>query len=181
MRSVRRVLEEEALPLKLHRSYPLYREMEADLRARIATILDGVAAEAMKVLAAHDGSAFDESYNLLNAWLATIPGNASPWREVKVYQVRDAAANRWRAYAYVATEAANSGLQTIDIAPRNSAAESVEQRVVFVDKARKYATERIVFDRPIGRNQGVQFPIAESYIELEAESLDARVTRTPHA
>ena len=47
--------------------------------------------------------------------VATIPGNASPWREVKVYQVRDAAANRWRAYAYVTTEAANSGIQTIDM------------------------------------------------------------------
>ncbi len=47
--------------------------------------------------------------------VVTIPGNPSPWREVKVYQVRDTAANRWRAYAYVTTEAANSGLQTIDL------------------------------------------------------------------
>lgn len=47
--------------------------------------------------------------------VTTIPGNSSPWREVKVYQVRDVAANRWRAYAYVTTEAANSGLQTIDM------------------------------------------------------------------
>jgi len=44
----------------------------ADARA-----LDSLAAEAMKVLAAHDGSAFDESYNLLNAWLAVIPGNGA--------------------------------------------------------------------------------------------------------
>ena len=47
--------------------------------------------------------------------VVTIPGNPSPWREVKVYQVFDAAANRWRAYAYVATEAANSGVQTLDL------------------------------------------------------------------
>ena len=47
--------------------------------------------------------------------VVTIPGNASAWREVKVYQVRDNVANRWRAYAYVTTEAANSGLQTIDM------------------------------------------------------------------
>lgn len=39
--------------------------------------LDGVAAEAMKVFAAHDGSAFEESYNLLNAWLAVVPGNGA--------------------------------------------------------------------------------------------------------
>src|SRR6185503_10568099 len=47
--------------------------------------------------------------------VVTIPGNASPWREVKVYQVRDNVAQRWRAYAYVTTEASNSGLQTIDM------------------------------------------------------------------
>jgi choice-of-anchor B domain-containing protein len=45
--------------------------------------------------------------------VVTVPGNASPWREVKVYQVNDG--GRWRAYAYVTTEAANSGLQTIDM------------------------------------------------------------------
>jgi acyl-CoA dehydrogenase len=38
-------------------------------------------------------------------------------------------------------------------------------------RAVRYANERIVFDRPIGRNQGVQFPIAEAYIEVEAANL----------
>jgi choice-of-anchor B domain-containing protein len=47
--------------------------------------------------------------------VVTIPGNSSLWREVKVYQAFDANASRWRAYAYVTTEAANSGLQTIDM------------------------------------------------------------------
>src|SRR5262249_58693266 len=35
------------------------------------------AAEAMKAMAAHDGSLFDETYNLLNAWLAIVPGNGA--------------------------------------------------------------------------------------------------------
>ena len=35
------------------------------------------AAEAMKVVAVHDGSLFEETYNLLNAWLSTIPGNSA--------------------------------------------------------------------------------------------------------
>ena len=39
--------------------------------------LDGAAADAMKMLASHDGAAFEESYNLLNAWLAVIPGNGA--------------------------------------------------------------------------------------------------------
>lgn len=47
--------------------------------------------------------------------VASIAGNVSLWREVKVLQVRDAAANRWRAYAYVSTEAAGSGIQIIDL------------------------------------------------------------------
>ena len=51
------------------------------------------------------------------------------------------------------------------------AAECIGDGWWFVEKARKYAGERIVFDRPIGKNQGVQFPIAESYIELEAANL----------
>jgi acyl-CoA dehydrogenase len=41
----------------------------------------------------------------------------------------------------------------------------------FIDKVVKYANERIVFDRPIGKNQGVQFPIAKAYINVEAASL----------
>lgn len=44
-----------------------------------------------------------------------VPGNSSPWREVKIYQHFDAAANRHRAYAYVTTEAPGSGLQVIDL------------------------------------------------------------------
>ena len=51
------------------------------------------------------------------------------------------------------------------------AAECIGDGYWFVDKARKYASERIVFDRPIGRNQAVQFPIAETYIEVEAANL----------
>ena len=41
----------------------------------------------------------------------------------------------------------------------------------FIDRATRYANERVVFARPIGKNQGVQFPIAEAYIEVEAANL----------
>ncbi len=41
----------------------------------------------------------------------------------------------------------------------------------FIRKARDYANERKVFDRPIGQNQGVQFPIARCYAETEAAAL----------
>jgi acyl-CoA dehydrogenase len=41
----------------------------------------------------------------------------------------------------------------------------------FVDRASAYAKERVVFGRPIGANQGVQFPIAQAYAQIEAASL----------
>lgn len=51
------------------------------------------------------------------------------------------------------------------------AAECIGDARWFIKRAAGYASERIVFDRPIGRNQGVAFPIAETYIELEAADL----------
>jgi acyl-CoA dehydrogenase len=51
------------------------------------------------------------------------------------------------------------------------AAECVGDGYWFIDKARMYANERIVFDRPIGQNQGVQFPIAQAYANVRAADL----------
>ena len=51
------------------------------------------------------------------------------------------------------------------------AAECIGDGRWFIDRVTRYAKERVVFGRPIGQNQGVQFPIAESYIEVEAANL----------
>ena len=51
------------------------------------------------------------------------------------------------------------------------ASECVGDGRYFIDKAVAYANERIVFGRPIGQNQGVQFPIARCYAEIEAAAL----------
>jgi acyl-CoA dehydrogenase len=51
------------------------------------------------------------------------------------------------------------------------AAECIGDGYWFIDRVSDYAKNRIVFGRPIGQNQGVQFPIAESYIEIEAANL----------
>jgi acyl-CoA dehydrogenase len=48
------------------------------------------------------------------------------------------------------------------------ASECIGDAKFFVRKAAGYAKERIVFDRPIGSNQGVQFPIARAYAEMRA-------------
>ncbi|MBI2380790.1 MAG: choice-of-anchor B family protein [Gammaproteobacteria bacterium] len=45
--------------------------------------------------------------------VGSVPGNNSMWREVKVYQVKDGA--RYKAYAYISTEAAGSGMQILDL------------------------------------------------------------------
>jgi acyl-CoA dehydrogenase len=51
------------------------------------------------------------------------------------------------------------------------AAECIGDAYWFIDRARSYASERVVFGRPIGQNQGVQFPIADAYMETEAANL----------
>ena len=51
------------------------------------------------------------------------------------------------------------------------ASQSVGDGLWFVDKASSYATERVVFDRPIGANQGVQHPIAQAYADVSAAGL----------
>ncbi len=51
------------------------------------------------------------------------------------------------------------------------AAECVGDAKWFIEKASKYASEREVFGRPIGRNQGIQFPIAKAYASMRAAEL----------
>jgi acyl-CoA dehydrogenase len=51
------------------------------------------------------------------------------------------------------------------------AAECIGDARWFIERMTKYASERIVFNRPIGQNQGVQFPIARAYVNTEAADL----------
>jgi acyl-CoA dehydrogenase len=51
------------------------------------------------------------------------------------------------------------------------AAECIGDGHWFIDKVTRYANERTVFGRPIGQNQGVQFPIAKAYVNIEAANL----------
>src|SRR6202008_4694775 len=54
------------------------------------------------------------------------------------------------------------------------ASESLGDARYFIRRATDYANERVVFGRPIGQNQGVQFPIARSYAEWKAADMLAR-------
>ena len=51
------------------------------------------------------------------------------------------------------------------------AAECIGDGYWFVERASDYASDRVVFGRPIGQNQGIQFPISEAFIEVEAANL----------
>ena len=51
------------------------------------------------------------------------------------------------------------------------AAECIGDGYWFMERATNYARERIVFDRPIGQNQGVQFPLARAFVAVEAANL----------
>ena len=51
------------------------------------------------------------------------------------------------------------------------AAEAIGDGRWFIERAAKYAGERVVFGRPIGANQGIQFPIAQAYARIEAADL----------
>ncbi|GAC1657427.1 MAG: acyl-CoA dehydrogenase family protein [Candidatus Dormibacteraceae bacterium] len=48
------------------------------------------------------------------------------------------------------------------------ASEALGDGYYFIDRATAYAKERVVFNRPIGQNQGIQFPLAKAYMALEA-------------
>ena len=51
------------------------------------------------------------------------------------------------------------------------AAECIGDAKWFIERARDYANERVLFGRPIGQNQGVQFPIAKAYAQMRAAEL----------
>jgi len=55
-----------------------------------------------------------------------------------------------------------------------TASEAIGNGRYFAEKAVSYANQRVVFGRPVGQNQGIQFPIAEAYAQLEAADLMVR-------
>ncbi|MCH8859326.1 MAG: acyl-CoA/acyl-ACP dehydrogenase, partial [Proteobacteria bacterium] len=59
-----------------------------------------------------------------------------------------------------------------------TAAEALGNARYFIRRAVKYANERVVFNRPIGKNQGIQLPIARAYAETEAADLMIRKAAT---
>jgi acyl-CoA dehydrogenase len=60
------------------------------------------------------------------------------------------------------------------------AAECVGDAKWFIEKSTHYAKERVVFGRPIGQNQGIQFPLAKAYAEMRAAELMVQAALTKY-
>jgi len=89
--------------------------------------------------------------------VVTIPGANSSWREVKVYQYFDAGSNRYRAYAYVTTEANGAGLQVIDLSSLPSTATLAR---TLVDTG----TQHTAYVSNIDYATGLALPGAEAFL-----------------
>jgi choice-of-anchor B domain-containing protein len=96
--------------------------------------------------------------------VVTIPGNSSAWREVKIYQVFDTAANRWRAYAYVTTEASNSGLQTIDLS-------GLPQTAVLASTNMDTSSQHTLYVSNIDYSTNVALPGATPFLYVAGSDL----------
>jgi len=95
----------------------------------------------------------------------TIRGPSSSWREVKIYQRFDAAANRYRAYAYITTEAANTGLQVIDL---SGLPNSVSLATTLVDTGSQHTD----YVSNINYSTNVALPGATAYLYLAGTNID---------
>lgn len=94
----------------------------------------------------------------------TIPGNPSSWREVKIYQYFDAAANRYRAFAYVTTEARNAGLQVIDL---SGLPNSVSLATTLTDTG----SQHTAYVSNINYSTNVALPGATAYLYLAGTNI----------
>jgi choice-of-anchor B domain-containing protein len=96
--------------------------------------------------------------------IATVAGNPSPWREVKVYQYRDVAANRFRAFAYISTEAPGAGLQVINL---SGLPNSVALATTLMDTSRQHTlyVSNIDYDTNVAR------PGAEAFLYVAGSDL----------
>ncbi len=89
--------------------------------------------------------------------IATIAGVTNAWREVKVYQVFDAAANRHRAYAYITTEGAGAGLQVIDLSELPAGA-------LLVNTLHDLSTSHTLYISNIDYATGMALPGAQAFL-----------------
>lgn len=102
--------------------------------------------------------------------IATVAGNSSLWREVKIYQHRDVVANRYRAYAYISTEASGSGLQVIDL---SGLPNSVALATTLTDTGRQHT----VYVSNIDYATNMALPGAEAFLYVAGSDVNSGAWR----
>ena len=89
----------------------------------------------------------------------------SSWREVKIYQHRDVTTNRYRAYAYISTEASGSGLQVIDL---SGLPNSVALATTLTDTGRQHT----VYVSNIDYSTNAALPGAEAFLYVAGSDVN---------
>jgi len=96
--------------------------------------------------------------------LALVPGVSSAWREVRVYQNFDAAANRHRAYAFVVSEGAGAGLQVLDLS-------DLPGQVRLLNTLRDFSTAHTVYVSNIENAGATPLPGARAFLYVAGSNL----------
>ena len=96
--------------------------------------------------------------------VGSIPGNASIWREVKILQRFDTQSNRYRAYAYISTEAPGSGLQVIDLS-------GLPNSVALAGTLNDTATQHTLYVSNIDYSSNTALPGAEPFLYVAGSNV----------
>jgi choice-of-anchor B domain-containing protein len=102
--------------------------------------------------------------------VGSVPGNNSLWREVKIYQVFDSALNRHRAYAYISTEAANGGLQIIDLS-------DLPASVALVNTLRDFQTSHTLHISNVDYATNAAIPGRQAFLYIAGSNLNGGAYR----
>ncbi|HJS21599.1 MAG TPA: choice-of-anchor B family protein, partial [Steroidobacteraceae bacterium] len=97
--------------------------------------------------------------------VGSVPGNASLWREVKLYQVFDAAAGAHRAYAYITTEAPGSGLQVIELS-------GLPNTVSLANTIADFQTSHTIYISNIDYASNLAIPGRQAFIYIAGSNLN---------
>jgi choice-of-anchor B domain-containing protein len=97
--------------------------------------------------------------------VGTIQGLESIWRDIKVYQFRDQGEGRWKAYAYVTTDAAPQGLHIIDLT-------GLPERISLAATYRGFASAHNIYISNVDYATGVALPDMTPYAYVLGSNLD---------
>jgi choice-of-anchor B domain-containing protein len=102
--------------------------------------------------------------------VGSVPGNNSLWREVKILQVFDSALGRHRAYAYISTEAANGGLQIIDLS-------NLPASVALANTLRDFQTSHTLYISNVDYATNVAIPGRQAFLYVAGSNLNSGAYR----